>query len=333
MECARKAGLCQLRSYQQPQNILLDAVIVGDHAITAFILFAARRGYDAAGAVSAAFTVYPAATHRGIASRSRSNAGDWRCELNRSARPIIFVRHGDAARKFLPGHGGKRASLGNQLFGCRAISRKYAAESANIAKMPHQRASIDIPNDGDAVAFEILLCGFARAPIGSQGRKFPYDQPLDPGLCGFLVVQVRADVSYMGISETDDLPGVARIGENFLVAGEAGVENDFTATARASARRASVKNSSVLERERRASSEGLVQCVLQEMERMSFRCGADRRSRSQRTEVVRRPVSEYSLAIDELPRHRTENARVVRTVAMIAHYEVIVRRNAVRCVC
>lgn len=69
----------------------------------------------------------------------------------------------------------------------------------------------------------------------------------------------------MWISEADDLPGVARIGENFLVAGEAGVENDFTAAARASAGRTSVKNSSVLERERCASSEGLVQCVLQKM--------------------------------------------------------------------
>ena len=67
----------------------------------------------------------------------------------------------------------------------------------------------------------------------------------------------------MGIGKTNDLPGVTRIGENFLVASEAGVENDFTAAARASAGRATVKNSSVLERERRASSEGLVQCVLQ----------------------------------------------------------------------
>jgi hypothetical protein len=69
----------------------------------------------------------------------------------------------------------------------------------------------------------------------------------------------------MRISEADDLPGIARIGENFLVAGEAGVENDLTAVARASARRTSAKDSSVLERERRASSEGLVQCVLQKM--------------------------------------------------------------------
>ena len=131
--------------------------------------------------------------------------------------------------------------------------------------MPHQRARIDIPNYRHAVALEILLRGFARAPIGSQRGKFPDDQRLDVRLGGFLVVQIRAHVSDMGISEADDLPGVARIGENFLVAGEAGVENDFAAAACASARRASVKNSSVLERERRASFEGLVQCVLQKM--------------------------------------------------------------------
>jgi len=129
--------------------------------------------------------------------------------------------------------------------------------------MPHQRARIDIPNYRHAVPFKILLRGFARTPIGSQRGKFPHDQRFDPGLCGFLVFQIRANISYVRISEADDLAGVAGIGENFLVAGEAGVENDFTPAARASARRASVKNSSVLERERRASSEGLVQCVLQ----------------------------------------------------------------------
>jgi len=57
----------------------------------------------------------------------------------------------------------------------------------------------------------------------------------------------------MGIRQAHDLPGVAGVGEDFLVSGEAGVKNDFAATARASARRAAVKDSSVLERERRAS--------------------------------------------------------------------------------
>jgi hypothetical protein len=57
----------------------------------------------------------------------------------------------------------------------------------------------------------------------------------------------------MRIGEADDLAGIARIGENFLVTSKAGVKNDFAATAGASARRTAVKYFSVLERESRAS--------------------------------------------------------------------------------
>ena len=69
----------------------------------------------------------------------------------------------------------------------------------------------------------------------------------------------------MGIREADDLPGIARVGENLLIAGEAGIKNDLAATTGSSARRTTVKNSSVLEREGRATYEGIVQCVLQKM--------------------------------------------------------------------
>jgi hypothetical protein len=34
------------------------------------------------------------------------------------------------------------------------------------------------------------------------------------------------------ISQADDLAGVAWVGENFLITGEAGIENDFAAAAR-----------------------------------------------------------------------------------------------------
>jgi hypothetical protein len=84
---------------------------------------------------------------------------------------------------------------------------------------------------------------------------------------------VRAHVADVGIRQADDLSGVAGIGENFLVAGEAGIENDFATTAGASARRAAVKDASVLERENRATCEGFGQCVLQ---KISFRCRVDR---------------------------------------------------------
>jgi hypothetical protein len=69
----------------------------------------------------------------------------------------------------------------------------------------------------------------------------------------FLVVQIGPDVANVRIGEADDLPGITRIGENFLITRKACIENDFAATARASARRTAPKYSSVLERESRAS--------------------------------------------------------------------------------
>jgi len=49
------------------------------------------------------------------------------------------------------------------------------------------------------------------------------------------------------------LTGVAGIGENFLVTGEAGIENDFATAARNRARRAAVKDAPVFQRECRGS--------------------------------------------------------------------------------
>jgi hypothetical protein len=50
------------------------------------------------------------------------------------------------------------------------------------------------------------------------------------------------------IGEADNLAGVAGIGENFLVTGEAGIKNDFAAPARDRAGRAAVKYAPVFQR-------------------------------------------------------------------------------------
>jgi hypothetical protein len=127
--------------------------------------------------------------------------------------------------------------------------------------MPHESTRIDLPYDGHAVAFEVLLGRFARAPIGGNRREVAHDQRFDVGLSRFLIVGIRANVSDVRIGQTDDLPGVTGVSENFLVAGKTGIENDFAAAADASARRASVKDSPVLEREYRATFGELLQCV------------------------------------------------------------------------
>jgi hypothetical protein len=50
------------------------------------------------------------------------------------------------------------------------------------------------------------------------------------------------------IGETDNLAGVAWIGENFLVTSEAGIKNDFAAAARDRPGRAAVKYAPVFQR-------------------------------------------------------------------------------------
>jgi hypothetical protein len=65
----------------------------------------------------------------------------------------------------------------------------------------------------------------------------------------FFVVKIRAYVSNVWIGQTDNLPGVAGVRENFLVSGEAGIENDFAAAARNRAGRAAVKYAPVFQRE------------------------------------------------------------------------------------
>lgn len=91
---------------------------------------------------------------------------------------------------------------------------------------------------------------------------------------GFFVVEIRANIADVGISEANDLSGVTGVGENFLVTGEASIENDFSAAARDSAGRAAVKYAPVLEREDGGSVKNFRQCVLRPA---SFFIGLGRR--------------------------------------------------------
>ena len=75
----------------------------------------------------------------------------------------------------------------------------------------------------------------------------------------------------MRIGEADNLAGIAGVGENFLVTGEAGIENDFAAAARNRARRAAIKDAPVFQREYRGSVLNFGQCVLLDL---SSNCAA-----------------------------------------------------------
>ena len=65
---------------------------------------------------------------------------------------------------------------------------------------------------------------------------------------GLLVIDVRTDISDVGISQANNLSRVTRVGENFLISGEAGIEDDFAAAPCECSRAAPVKNAPIFER-------------------------------------------------------------------------------------
>jgi hypothetical protein len=112
------------------------------------------------------------------------------------------------------------------------------------------------------MAIQIKLSRLRGAPVGRDLRKFPHDKRFDVRPRGFLIFKIRANVSNVRISQTHCLPGVAGVGENFLITGKAGVENDFTAAARDRASSAAVKDAPVFQREYRGSVLNFGQWVL-----------------------------------------------------------------------
>ena len=95
---------------------------------------------------------------------------------------------------------------------------------------------------------QIILRRFARAPIGSDRRKFPDDQRLDVGDRRLLVIGVRPDISDVRVGQADNLSRVAWIRENFLIPGETRIEDDFAAAPGDRSRGAAIKNAPVFER-------------------------------------------------------------------------------------
>ena len=164
--------------------------------------------------------------------------------------------------EFLPSHQWKLLRLVDQLVGAGAIRGNNSPQGAVLANVENQCARVDVPDNGNFVAIQIELSRFGSAPIGGNLRKFPDDERLNVRAPRFLVVEIGADIADVRIGQANDLPGVAGICENFLVTGEAGIENDFAAAARDGAGSAAIKYAPVFERDCGGSMRNFRQVVL-----------------------------------------------------------------------
>jgi len=126
----------------------------------------------------------------------------------------------------------------------------------------HQSARVNVPNHGHLITVQVKLRSFGGTPIGRNLRKLAYDERFDVRPRGLLIIEIRADIADVRIRQAHDLSGVAWVGENFLISGEAGIKNDFAAAAHNRAGRAAVKYAPVFQRENRGSVLNFRQCIL-----------------------------------------------------------------------
>src|ERR1700680_2704703 len=93
--------------------------------------------------------------------------------------------------------------------------------------MPHQRPRVDVGQHRHLELLQVFLGHLLRAPVRAHARELKHDQPFDPRTRGFVIFLVGAIVADFGIGQDNDLPGVGRIGENFLVTSDGSIKNDF----------------------------------------------------------------------------------------------------------
>ena len=176
--------------------------------------------------------------------------------------PLVGFVAAHAAGKFLTGHERKLLGLKDQLIRGGAVCGDNPPQCADLTDVQNESARVDVPDGGNPVAIEIELRGFRGTPTGGDLRELANNERINIGAGRFFIVEIGADVADVGIGQADDLASVTGIGENLLVAGETGIENDFTAAARDSAGRAAVKYAPVFERKNGRSVRDFCQIVL-----------------------------------------------------------------------
>jgi hypothetical protein len=99
----------------------------------------------------------------------------------------------------------------------------------------------------DLVAREELAQVFALAPVARERRHVPNYQAGGVGCGRFQILGRGAGVADVWIGERDDLSGIGRIGEDFLITGQRGIENDFASSVAFGADRLAAEDRSIFQ--------------------------------------------------------------------------------------
>ena len=97
-----------------------------------------------------------------------------------------------------------------------------------IAQPSGQRAGIDLADAGDAIALKVPVQRLIRPPIRNYRTHFADDKGSHLWSITFDIFTVDPGIANMGHRHTDHLAAIGGIGKDFLIAGQASVEDNFT---------------------------------------------------------------------------------------------------------
>ncbi len=98
---------------------------------------------------------------------------------------------------------------------------------ALLSQAPRKRSGVDVRDADDALLLQIAREVALRPEIRRSDRQIADHQTGRVNTRGLNVFVVDAGVADVRISERNDLPGVRRIRQDFLVTGHGSVENDL----------------------------------------------------------------------------------------------------------
>ena len=144
--------------------------------------------------------------------------------------PVVALAAGDLFRQihaFEPGPGARLiAHRGDVEIAVRPVGDD-AGRRALVADMTGQLSRIDAREPDNAVRAQPRIERLRRAVIGRLGDRCAHDEAARRRRHRLDVFGVGADIADMRKGEGDDLPGIGRIGQDLLIAGDRGVETDL----------------------------------------------------------------------------------------------------------
>ena len=185
--------------------------------------------------------------------------------------------------------------------------------------MAHHRSGVDLRDHRDVKPFEVFLRHLLGTPVGADGRKLAGHQAFNVGAAGFVVGGIGAVISDLRIGEDDYLSSVGRIGEDFLVACQGGIENHFAETFSFGAIALTAEDAPVFEREDCLHGFS-VEWIQSSLTGINGELVDD-------SHVFGRPVNKGRFAVDQVARDWSEIAAVAGNGAMIAHHKILLRGN------